>query len=342
MALKIGELARRSGLTVRTLHHYDAIGLLRPSARSEAGYRLYSQDDIARLHRIQALRRFGMSLADIGVTLNRPDLSPAALLARQIDALTQEISRASGLRARLVQMHAQLQQGQEPGLTDWLATLEDMSMYDKYFTQEELDQLPLYTQADTLTAEWRALVGEVQALMAAGVSPADPQAQALAQRWMQKIKRDTGGNPVLFAKLNAMHEREPAVQAQTGITPALMQFVIDASHESKLALYSKYVTPEELAFMRANIGKRAAEWPPLIAQVRAAMDGGVAPGAPQAQALMRQWFALFRSFAGDDPATQQRVRDALTNEPGLTDDGMVDGAMREYIGAAMGAMRRAG
>src|SRR5207253_9064656 len=63
--LKVGELAKHSGLTVRTLHHYDHIGLLSPSARSDAGYRLYSQDDVARLHAIQALRHLGLSLPDI-------------------------------------------------------------------------------------------------------------------------------------------------------------------------------------------------------------------------------------------------------------------------------------
>jgi DNA-binding transcriptional MerR regulator len=46
--LKVGELAERAGLTVRTLHHYDSIGLLRPSARSDAGYRLYDRNDVAR------------------------------------------------------------------------------------------------------------------------------------------------------------------------------------------------------------------------------------------------------------------------------------------------------
>lgn len=57
MLLKIGELATRTGLTVRTLHHYDNVGLLRPLARSDAGYHLYNRTDIERLHRIQALRR---------------------------------------------------------------------------------------------------------------------------------------------------------------------------------------------------------------------------------------------------------------------------------------------
>jgi DNA-binding transcriptional MerR regulator len=53
MLLKVGDLARRTGLTVRTLHHYDEVGLLKPSGRSDAGYRLYSQADVQRLHGIQ-------------------------------------------------------------------------------------------------------------------------------------------------------------------------------------------------------------------------------------------------------------------------------------------------
>ncbi|QJW83354.1 MerR family transcriptional regulator [Ramlibacter terrae] len=56
MHLKVGELARSTGLTVRTLHHYDEIGLLKPSGRSESGYRLYAEADVARLHAIRALR----------------------------------------------------------------------------------------------------------------------------------------------------------------------------------------------------------------------------------------------------------------------------------------------
>jgi DNA-binding transcriptional MerR regulator len=71
--LKVGELAALANLTVRTLHHYDSIGLLQPSARSDAGYRLYDRDDVARLHQIQALRAFGMSLSDIGLYLDSPE-----------------------------------------------------------------------------------------------------------------------------------------------------------------------------------------------------------------------------------------------------------------------------
>jgi DNA-binding transcriptional MerR regulator len=339
MLLKIGELAKRTGLTVRALHHYDAIGLLSPSARSDAGYRLYNPADIARLHRIQALRRFGMSLADIGAYLTRPDLPLAAVVAQQIDMLTQQIEQASTLRARLSRLHGQLAQGQEPDLADWLATLEQMSMYVKYFSQEELKQLPLYTEAASVEEEWKSLVESVRALMGSGATPADAQSQALAKRWMAMVVRDTAANPVLFAKLNAMHEQEPAVQEQTGITPALMGFIIAATHEQKLAIYRNYLNDDELAYMRANLGKRSGEWPPLIAQVRTAMDRGSAPDSPEVQALARHWFDLFRSFAGDNPETQMKIRQALENEPGLTESGWVDAPMREFIRAAMGALR---
>lgn len=338
MLLQIGELAKRTGLTVRALHHYDAIGLLSPSARSDAGYRLYQQADIARLHRILALRRCGLSLTDIGAYLTRPELPLASLVAQQITMLTQQIAQAETLRSRLSSLQQQLEQGQQPDLADWLTTLEHMTMYDKYFTQDELKQLPLYTDAPTRSAEWQQLVAQAQALMAAGTAIADPRAQVLAREWMARVVRDTGGNPILFAKLNAMHEREPAVQQETGITPLLMQFVLGAAYEAKCAIYRKYLDDDEYAFLRANIGKRGAEWPALIAQVRSAMDAGQAPDAIPVQALARHWFDLFRSYAGDNPATQDKLRQAHENEVALQETGWVDGAMREFMRAAQAAL----
>lgn len=340
MLLKIGELSKHTGMTVRALHHYDAIGLLTPSARSDAGYRLYNRTDIARLHHIQALRRFGLSLAEIGTYLASPDLPVTTIIGKQIAMLTQQIDQASTLRARLSELHQQLAKGQEPELADWLTTLEHMTMYDKYFSQDELKQLPLYNAADAVKAEWTALVDSVRALMESGAGPDHAHAQELASQWMAMVVRDTNANPALFAKLNKMHERESLLQDETGITPALMQFIIAASNQRKLTIYRKYLSDEEFTFLSANIGKRASEWPVLIAQVQSAMDKGIAPDAPEVQVLARHWFELFRSFAGDNPSTQQKIRDALTNEPGLTDAGFVTAAMRDFIRAAMASLRQ--
>ena len=108
MLLQVGELARRTGLTVRTLHHYDAIGLLAPSARSEAGYRLYGPDDIARLHAIQALRLLGLPLAEIGGLLGAGGESLPAIVERQIAALDRQIAQATTLRERLALLEQRL------------------------------------------------------------------------------------------------------------------------------------------------------------------------------------------------------------------------------------------
>lgn len=337
--LKIGELAKRTGLTVRTLHHYDDIGLLSPSARSDAGYRLYNETDIARLHRILALRRFGMGLADIGTYLTGPDLPLIDVVDRQIAMLASQIDAAKTLRSRLQGLRGRLAAGQEPDLADWLTTLEHMTMYEKYFSQEELQQLPLYTPSEGIEAEWKALVEEMRHLMDSGASPAHARVRELAARWMAMLGRDTGANPVLFAKLNTMHEQEPEVQQRTGITREVMAFVLAAVKENQLAVYERYLDAGELAFVRANLGKRDAEWPRLIARVRTAMDEGCAPDSPTARALAAKWFDLFRAFAGDDPATQQKIRLALEHEPALRQGGMVDDRMRDFIRAAMQALR---
>ncbi len=171
MQLKVGELARRCGLTVRTLHHYHDIGLLRPSARSDAGYRLYSRDDVARLQQIQALRSLGVSLADIGAILDRQALSVSTVIEQQLTQLDQQIARQVRLREKLVQLHRQCVTGQEPALADWLETLELMSVYEKYFSEDELCQLPFYNRNAASDTCWIELAEEAARLLHDEVSP---------------------------------------------------------------------------------------------------------------------------------------------------------------------------
>ena len=89
--MTVGEVAALTGVTVRTLHHYDAIGLVRPVARSAAGYRLYGPDDVARLQEVVAYRRLGFGLEDIpDATADRRAalVRQRELVAARIDELT--------------------------------------------------------------------------------------------------------------------------------------------------------------------------------------------------------------------------------------------------------------
>src|SRR5262249_30288509 len=100
-ALKVGELAQRTGLTVRTLHHYDAIGLLRPSLHTEAGYRLYTAGDIARLQQVLSLRQLGFSLDEVRGCLDRPGFSPLEVIGLHLVQLREHIESQRRLCERL-------------------------------------------------------------------------------------------------------------------------------------------------------------------------------------------------------------------------------------------------
>ena len=87
----VGDVAAMAGVTVRALHHYDEIGLLVPSERSDAGYRLYSVADVERLARIMAYRACGVGLPDIGALLDATEPLRNETLRRHIDALSERI-----------------------------------------------------------------------------------------------------------------------------------------------------------------------------------------------------------------------------------------------------------
>ncbi|MCR8675306.1 MerR family transcriptional regulator [Micrococcus sp. HG099] len=91
--MTVGEVAALTGVTVRTLHHYDAIGLVRPAARSAAGYRLYGPDDVARLQEVVAYRRLGFGLEDIPA----PSVDRRGALIRQRELVTARVDELTRL-----------------------------------------------------------------------------------------------------------------------------------------------------------------------------------------------------------------------------------------------------
>ena len=91
MLLRVGELARRAGLTVRTLHHYDEIGLLKPSLHTAAGHRLYTVAEVARLQQVLSLRQLGFSLEQVRECLDRPGFSPLEVIRLHIARLREQI-----------------------------------------------------------------------------------------------------------------------------------------------------------------------------------------------------------------------------------------------------------
>jgi MerR family transcriptional regulator, thiopeptide resistance regulator len=91
--MSVGDTAALAGVTVRTLHHYDRIGLLTPSERTAAGYRRYTASDLDRLHRILVYRELGFPLEEVATLLDDPDADPAVHLRRQLRLLRDRLER---------------------------------------------------------------------------------------------------------------------------------------------------------------------------------------------------------------------------------------------------------
>jgi DNA-binding transcriptional MerR regulator len=228
---KVGELAKQTGLTVRALHHYDEIGLLSPSHRSEAGYRLYDGEDIAKLLKILSLRQLGFSLEEIGDCLSRPELTLERVLELHISRLRDGIELQRKLCGRLEAVSERLRSAEAVSVDDFLETMEAIQMFEKHFTEEQrhqIDERGKTLGQDRIKAvetEWPQLIAKVRAEMDNGTDPAADTVQALMRRWRELLAEFTGGDPGIQQSLNRMYQQEPSVQTRTGIDPALMEYV---------------------------------------------------------------------------------------------------------------------
>lgn len=206
---------------MRALRHYDEVGLLTPSRRSEGGYRLYDAGDIGRLQQISSLKRLGLSLKEIRAVLEDRSLSPAEVLRGHITRLNEEIALRRKLRKRLAKVSERLELEREISATELLETIKEIEMserIEKYYTPEQLDWLKQRKEAlgeeriKEVEAEWPRLMEEVRAEMEKGTPPEDPKARDLARRWMRLVNEFTGGDPGIERALSGMYRHETEVR----------------------------------------------------------------------------------------------------------------------------------
>jgi DNA-binding transcriptional MerR regulator len=210
-----------AGVTVRTLHHYDELGLLTPSARTGGGHRLYTAADVQRLYRLLALRGLGLPLDEIGALLDSGD-GVADTVRRHLERIERRASALDELRGRLTRLLAALDGGEDSSQR-FLDALEAMSMFEKYYTPEQLQQLEQRRQAlgedeiHRVEQEWRDLYAQVRAHREKGTDPSDPAVQALVRRSGELIQMFTGGDPEMAASLKRMYEEEGPARASRGV-----------------------------------------------------------------------------------------------------------------------------
>ncbi|HSQ19620.1 MAG TPA: MerR family transcriptional regulator, partial [Blastocatellia bacterium] len=184
---KAAEFARLNGVTVRTLHHYDRVGLLKPSGRTPKGYRLYGERDFARLQQIVTLKFIGFPLKEIGDILNRGSFDLAKELWRQREIIVEQRNRFDKAVKAIENVERLLASTDEP---DWEAFAEiievinmqkDMEWTNKYYSEEAKEKITARAATVPRAAieqaqrDWPVLIREVEAAL--GEDPASDKAQ---------------------------------------------------------------------------------------------------------------------------------------------------------------------
>jgi DNA-binding transcriptional MerR regulator len=241
--MNVGEVAALAGVTVRTLHHYDRIGLLSPSGRTGAGYRQYGPADLDRLHQVLLYRELGFPLEEVATLLDAPDADPEAHLRRQHRLLRDRLERTQAMVAAVEKEMEARSMG--ISLTpeerfevfgDWLPEEYEAEAEQKWGETEAWAQskrrTTSYSKDDWLRikAEGDDIEARFAAALRDGV-PADSEAAMdLAEEHRQQIDRNFYDcPPQMHAGLGRMYVEDERFTAHyEEITPGLAQYVSTA------------------------------------------------------------------------------------------------------------------
>lgn len=218
--LQTREFACLAKVTVRTLHYYDRIGLLKPKHYDRNGFRLYGETEFARLQQITTLKFIGFSLNQIKEILRGREFDLADSLQLQRKILEAQRDRLNHALEAINRAEKVFKQN---GATDWESfnkIIEVINMQQntdwtkKYYSEtaqrriEERKSLWSPELQERVTKDWNDLTRDIEAAIADNVSPADERAQKLAARWRALIEEFTGGDREIQAGLNRMYADE--------------------------------------------------------------------------------------------------------------------------------------
>lgn len=207
---KAQEFAKLAGVTVRTLHHYDRLGLVKPEARTGAGYRLYGVAGLERIQQIVTLKFIGLSLENIQKLFRRKKFSLGAALKFQrflIDARRAHYEK-------VLQVIDQAEQNPDwDSLREIIEAIrkeDPMDWTKKYYSEEAQKELEARKKGYPKEAReganaWSELIQDVERALASGVRPTSAEGKTLAERWSRLVAAFTGGSPKVEAGLKKMY-----------------------------------------------------------------------------------------------------------------------------------------
>jgi DNA-binding transcriptional MerR regulator len=242
VVLTVGQVSERFGVTVRTLHHYDEIGLLSPSERSRAGYRLYTEQDLTRLQHVVVYRRLGFALEDVALLLENPE-GAAEHLRRQRTAVLHRLDELRDL-VTAIDRALEREMSNQPATPDDLKELFGEGFHDaRAEAEERWGETDAWRQSQERTkgytkADWEEVKAESdrthQAFtdaMDAGEPPTSEVAMDAAELHRESMQRFYDCSYEMHRNLADMYVGDPRFTATYDeIRPGMAHYVRDAIH----------------------------------------------------------------------------------------------------------------
>lgn len=241
--MTVGEMAKRMGVTVRTLQYYDKEGLLAPSAESEGGRRLYTDKDLIKLHQILSLKSLGFSLNDIKqriISLNTPE-DVANTLSEQADDIRKKIEQLQASLSAIEQLKAEVLQMQTVNFKKYADIIVNLQMKNEFyplikrFDDDTLDHIRSKFDKESgldFMGRFNRLSDEIVQLQKENVPPESEKCQQVIKEYWDLITEFTNGDMSMLPKLmkvgnidtatNAWEERQKIVNDYVG--PALQVY----------------------------------------------------------------------------------------------------------------------
>jgi DNA-binding transcriptional MerR regulator/catechol 2,3-dioxygenase-like lactoylglutathione lyase family enzyme len=358
--LSVAETAERLGLTARALRLYERKGLVKPQ-RTAAGWRVYGRVELQRLHQVVALKAMGLTLERIKALLEG-GVDLAGVLALQEEALAAEAAQIARALALVRAARMRLRNGLPLGTDDMISLTKEAAMADqkptpemrrllaKHLSVEQIGTLALrygLTNDPEVAAaqeRWRELMARAEAL--AGGDPRSPDALALAKDWSEHYRSVTARDPELIVAMKEVYS-----EGYSGPTPGqgmpmsnpAWDFIRAAltSATPEMRVFAKHLSPEQLARLRRR--QRPTDPEGEAERVRELMAraealAGSDPGAPEAQALAREWRDRTLKTLGDDPELMLALKKAWDKEyalPAVAQDLPMSKAAWDFLQAAL-------
>jgi MerR family transcriptional regulator, thiopeptide resistance regulator len=229
--LRIGDLAKQSGVSARALRLYESTGLLRPSSHSTAGYRLYDQKSVSRLLHIRVLKQAGFSLQEIAELLARDDQVVSNILAIQVEKLEREMSERRVALDALRKLVDVARCAPQLPLSQLLEFIKMSNTFELSLTPQEREAQRL--RGETLgpqkiaqaQEQWPSLIAKVRAAMEAGTPTNAKPVQELAKQWHTMVMSFTGGDSSITRKLSSSYVENPGAMAAQGMDMAMFQYI---------------------------------------------------------------------------------------------------------------------